>query len=457
MLPPEFLTRMQNLLGDEYADFLASYDQPADIGLRVNTLKTPSDEFQSNSPFPLSPIPWVESGFLVPTGERPGKHPYHTAGLYYLQDPAAMAVAELLNPQPGERILDLAAAPGGKATHIASMMGGKGTLVANDLSKRRAQILAKNLERWGARNTIVLNETPTRLVDHFITYFDRVLVDAPCSGEGMFRKDPDARDEWMPGLVGSCAARQDAILLDAAQLVRPGGVLVYATCAFAPEEDEGTIARFLQGHPEFEIVETPLFAGFSPGRPDWIDSQSPDLAKAVRLWPHSAPGEGHFIAVVRKNDEPSGSSNRKLSWQPEGLSGETARLFGEFRQQNLNWEPSQDQLALMGSHLYQIPDGSPNLRGLRVLHWGWWLGVMKKNRFEPSHVLGMGLQEKDFNRTLALTLDDPRLDAYLRGEVLSSPGQNGWVMVTLDGFPLGWGKRVQGRLKTHLPKWLRQF
>lgn len=457
MLPPEFLIRMQGLLGDEYAGFLGSYDQPADVGLRVNTLKVPAAEFQSISPFQLSPIPWTEAGFVAAPGSRPGKHPYHAAGLYYLQDPAAMAVASLLNPRPGERILDLAAAPGGKATHIAALMDGDGLLVANDLSKRRAQVLAKNLERWGARNAIVLNETPTRLAAHFGAFFDGVLVDAPCSGEGMFRKDPQARGEWMPALVNSCGARQDAILLDAAQLVRPGGCLVYATCTFAPEEDEGTLARFLESHPEFEIVETADFPGFSPGRPDWIENGPSDLAKAVRLWPHKAPGEGHFIAVLHRKKGAPGLANRPSSWQPEPLSGEPERLWGEFWKRNLNWNSPHDCLALMGSHLYQIPDGSPNMRGLRVLHWGWWLGVMKKNRFEPSHALGMGLQERDFRSTLPLTLDDPRLEAYLRGEVLSSPGENGWVMVTLDSFPLGWGKRVQGRLKTHLPKWLRQF
>ncbi len=456
-LPPLFLSRMKDQLGDEYAAFLVSYDQPPDVGLRVNTLKLSPEEFKRVSPFQLTPIPWAPAGFVVPPNSRPGKHPYHAAGLYYLQDPSAMAVAELMSPRPAERVLDLAAAPGGKTTHIAALMGGGGLVVANDIHSRRAQVLAKNLERWGACNTVVLNETPPRLVEHFGAYFDRVVVDAPCSGEGMFRKDPEARAEWTPRLVESCAVRQDAILLDAAKLVRPGGVLVYATCTFAPEEDEGTIARFLDSHPQFELIASPQFSGFSSGRPDWLGERatgSQVLQRTVRLWPHKAPGEGHFIALLKKED----TGNRKsMSPIPHTLPPEAGQYFQGFCDETLNWGPLEDRLALFGSHLYQIPSDCPDLHGLKVIHWGWWLGTMKKKRFEPSHALAMGLRAEDVHHTLPLKLDDPSVDSYLRGEVLASPGEKGWVLVTIDGFPLGWGKRVQGRLKTHLPKWLRQF
>ncbi|MBM3144606.1 MAG: hypothetical protein FJ010_06470 [Chloroflexi bacterium] len=457
-LPPSFLSRMQQLLGDEYAAFLASYDQPPDVGLRVNTSKLSRREFQTISPFDLKPIPWSEAGFVVPPEARPGKHPYHAAGLYYLQDPSAMAVAELLSPQPGERVLDIAAAPGGKSTHISALMGGEGLLVANDLHPRRAQVLAKNLERWGARNAVVLNETPARLADHFGACFDRVVVDAPCSGEGMFRKDPEARAEWMPKLVKSCALRQDVLLEDAATLVRPGGVLVYATCTFAPEEDEGAIARFLLAHPRFELVEPPRFPGFSPGRPDWIaEPGRADLRRAVRLWPHKAPGEGHFIALLRRSRASSEMPEAPAPLLPIPLEPEPRQYFQQYCTDALNWRPPESRLSQMGFHLYQIPEACPDLRGLKVILWGWWLGALKKNRFEPSHALGMGLRAEDVRNTLPLTLDDPEVDSYLRGEVLSSSGADGWVLVTVDGHPLGWGKRVQGRLKTHLPRWLRQF
>jgi NOL1/NOP2/sun family putative RNA methylase len=457
MLHPQYLSRMQKLLGAEYADFLACYDQPADVGLRVNTLKLGVKDFQAISPFQLTPIPWAPAGFRLPPDQRPGKHPYHTAGLYYVQDPAAMAVAELLDPQPGERVLDLAAAPGGKASHIAALMKGEGFLVANDLNQRRTQVMTKNLERWGARNLVILNETPAHLANHFGAYFDRVLVDAPCSGEGMFRKDPSASKEWQPDDVAKYAARQDILLAEAARLVRPGGTLVYATCTFAPPEDEGTIARFLDQHADFELVSPPGVAGFSSGHPEWIETGQPGLAKTVRLWPHKAPGEGHFIAVLRKSGSPTDGVEALPPWHPDPMPPELEPYFQEFCDRSLKWSPEQGRLALKGAYLYQLPANGPDLTGLRVVHWGWWLGTMKKKRFEPSHALAMGLEKQDFLQTLDLKLGSRELDAYLRGEVLSSAGENAWVMITLDGFPLGWGKRVHGRLKTHLPKWLRQF
>ena len=272
----------------------------------------------------------------------------------------------------------------------------------------------------------------------------------------MFRKDLAARGEWSPKLVNSCAARQDAILADAARLVRPGGLLVYATCTFAPEEDEGSLSRFLQARPDFDIISTPQFPGFTPGRPEWVASAPKNLHRAVRLWPHRAPGEGHFIALLHRSansDAPIHTRPRK----PSPLSGAARRDFSAFAATTLNWYPPKEHLALMGSHLYLLPKETPDLHGLRVIHWGWWLGTARKNRFEPSHALAVGLQTADVRAMLPLSSTDERLAAYLRGEVLASPGNDGWVLITVDEFPLGWGKRVQGRLKPHLPKWLRQF
>ena len=275
-LPPAFLARMQRLLGDEYPAFLASYDQPPTSGLRANTLKLSAAAFQAISPYPLAPLPWCPSGFLIEsqpasTPLPPGKHPYHAAGLYYLQDPSAMAAAEVLAPRPGEKVLDLSAAPGGKSTHLAALMGNQGLLVANEIHAQRAWDLAENLERCGVRIAAITNETPARLAEHFGAFFDRVLVDAPCSGEGMFRKSEAARREWQPEMPAACAARQSAILEEAARLLRPGGHLAYTTCTFAPEEDEAVIGHFLASHPDFTLL--PIF--LSPSPPLSLDALRP--------------------------------------------------------------------------------------------------------------------------------------------------------------------------------------
>jgi 16S rRNA C967 or C1407 C5-methylase (RsmB/RsmF family)/NOL1/NOP2/fmu family ribosome biogenesis protein len=459
-LPSGFLSQMKRLLVDEYGAFVDHYNQPPEVGLRVNTLKLSPERFERLSPFSLTHISWSKAGYLVSSQVRPGGHPFHSAGLYYLQDPSAMAVVELLAPQPGERVLDLAAAPGGKSTHIAAMMQGEGLLVVNDLKTNRAHSLARNLDRWGTHNAVVLNETPSRLAAHFGSYFDRVLVDAPCSGESTFRKDPTARAAWAPQLVERFAGRQKLILDEAAQLVRPGGILGYATCTFSPQENEGVIARFLAAHPEFEVLDLPHFSGFSRGRPDWLSGDGmdvPELKRTVRLWPHKAAGDGHFIAILEKS---GGGVSRQVALpapSPKPLTGEARERFAQFCGEVLNWLPSDECLAPMGVDLYCLPLDCPDLRGLRVLRWGWWLGTLKKKRFVPSQALGMGLRAEDVSSTLPLGLQDPAVEVYLRGDVLSSPGEDGWLLVTLEGFPLGWGKRVHKRIKPHFPSWLRQF
>jgi NOL1/NOP2/sun family putative RNA methylase len=459
MLPNKYLEKMKIRLGDEFDSFNATYHEPPSVGIRVNTLKLTPDQFSLISPYPLTQIPWTNDGFSLPVDTRPGKHPYHAAGLYYIQDPSAMAVTELLDPKPGEKILDLAAAPGGKATHIAAKMENRGLLIANDIHQRRVLELARNLERWGARNVIILNETPQKLADHLGAFFDRVLVDAPCSGEGMFRKDRSACKEWTPKFVESCAYRQDGIMHTAAELVRPGGRLVYATCTFSPEENEGTILRFLNSHPDYSLIKPDYCEGFTSGHPDWCKDidDSPikaNLAHTIRLWPHLSPGEGHFIAVMERSEDVRGSSPSR-GYQPPPIPGEQVSYFQAFRDSTLHWKASLQRLALMGSYLYQLPVDIPDLRGLRVIHWGWWLGSMKVKRFEPSHVLAMALTTSDFKQVLSLTAEDDRTMRYLHGDIVPSQGSDGWVLVSVDGYPLGWGKRVRNRIKSHSPKWLR--
>ncbi len=376
-------------------------------------------------PFHLEPVPWSRETFVLgddagqgETG-RPGKHPYHAAGLYYLQDPSATAPVELLDPQPGETILDLAAAPGGKSTHIAARLGDQGLLVANEVIHKRAWELAGNLERWGATNVAITTETPERLTGRWRDgedgggRFDAVLVDAPCSGEGMFRKGDAARREWSPALVQGCAARQDGILEQAAALVRPGGRLVYATCTFAPEEDEGTIARFLHGHPEFSLVEPPRRLGFDRGRPEWLPAalQRPDLVRCVRLWPHHVAGEGHFAALLKKDGE-EGQSACPPTRPATPLPRNAEAAYAAFVAETLLEAPTRGPLALSGAYLYAVPPGLPDLSGLRYLHGGWWLGEIKtarfeSDRFEPSHALALGIAPRTVRRVVRLCRRQP--------------------------------------------------
>lgn len=470
-IPPAFLERMALLLGPEYPAFLASYDAPPRTGLRVNTLKVTAEAFQRLSPFPLEPIPWASGAFVtaevtphaasgalaVAGASAPGRHPYHAAGLYYLQDPSAMAVAQILDPQPGERVLDLAAAPGGKATHIASLMRDEGLLVANEIHGQRVWDLAENLERWGARSAVITNESPERLADRYEDFFDRVLLDAPCSGEGMFRRSEAARREWSPELVRGCALRQSHILAQAARMVRPGGRLVYATCTFAPEEDEGVVASLLEGRPDFAVLGPPRQPGFAQGRPDWASGAGvrPELRGAVRLWPQAGPGDGHFVAALQRAGE--GAARAAERRRPGSIPQPALRLYRAFCAETLLGLPGADRLALAGSYLYAVPDGAPDLAGLRYLHPGWWLGTFKKERFEPSHALALGLTLADArpDRVVDLESGGPEVVTYLRGESLALPGAAGWVLVAVDGFPLGWGKRVAGVVKSHYPKGLR--
>lgn len=457
-IPAAFIEKMDDLLGQESRAFFdAVQDQTPDRGLRVNTLKVPVDELMSLLEIKMESIPWTDIGFLVEDQDL-GKHPLHAAGLYYLQEPSAMAVSEIVNPQKGEWILDLAAAPGGKTTHLASLMEHTGVLVANDPHGGRVQALARNLERWGTRKTIITQETPQRLADHFGAVFDRVLVDAPCSGEGTFRSDPGAVKHWSRNRIEQYTHQQDEILWFAAQLVKPGGVLVYATCTFSPPENEGTIARFLKARPDFQIKVIPRKKGFSKGHPEWVNGPA-HLEKSVRIWPHKSPGEGHFIACLQSNEQHQGEQGVK-HFTPQ-LADRDRQTYRSFVQGTLYPEhmpeftrPESGQLTRRGDRLYSIPPGNLRLNGLRVQHWGWWLGTYQGRKFQPAHALAMGLPPQAFQNTVRFTADDSRALRYLRGVPLNAPGKNGWLAVKINQYPLGWGKRDGDRVQSHSPRWL---
>ncbi|MEI6289832.1 MAG: RsmF rRNA methyltransferase first C-terminal domain-containing protein, partial [Chloroflexota bacterium] len=390
-VPALFLDRMKNFLGDaEFPAFSAAMDGDVRSGLRVNTLKVSLEEFRKLSPFALGDaVPWCSSAAFLEGGSRPGLHPYHSAGIYYLQDPSAMSAAELLAPLPGERVLDLSAAPGGKTTQIAALMQGQGLLVANEIKDKRVGHLAQNVERWGAGNILITNETPERLSDHFGAYFDRVLVDAPCSGEGMFRKDMGARADWSPEMVSGCAVRQKNILRVAVHLVKPGGFLFYSTCTFAPEEDEGVINQILQENKDFEVVQLHRYPGFTGGRPEWIDADA-SLQGAVRLFPHLISGEGHFACMLQRKqtEHYDRVKTARITNLPRQLAG-----YWEIFSANLKMEFARDRLFLSGERLYYIPQGMPDSGHLRIIHPGVWLGTFKKDRFEPAHPLSLFLKK----------------------------------------------------------------
>jgi NOL1/NOP2/sun family putative RNA methylase len=442
---------MSKYLGGEFPQFASSLNETPRSGLRVNTMKMTADQFRALSPFVLGErVPWAQSAFLLESDEKPGKHPYHQAGLYYLQDPSAMVPAELLAPQPDERVLDLAAAPGGKTTHLAALMQGRGLLVANEIKTKRVGHLVQNVERWGVENVVITNESPENLADHFGPFFDRVLVDAPCSGEGMFRKDMGARGDWSIEMVQGCAVRQGNILRVAGKLVRPGGFLLYSTCTFAPEENESVIAGFLDEFADYEVAELQPHPGFMPGRPDWLGQGSPqDLAKAVRLFPHRIAGEGHFACLLHR--KAGAVIERVGESQLARPSKSQMGYWLDFASKALRVDWDEHRLRVVGDRLYFTPNEMPDLGRLRTVHPGVWLGLFKKDRFEPAHPLALFLRPDEIANGVTLASGRPELRAYLRGESLPSD-VTGWTVVCADEFPLGWGKGVQGTLKNHYPR-----
>jgi NOL1/NOP2/sun family putative RNA methylase len=487
-LPEAFLKRMEQILGTDFNAFLASYEATRIYGLRNNTLKASRAEFLELSPFQLSPIPWVEEGFYYDEEDRPGKHPFYHAGLYYMQEPSAMAPVELLQIQPGDRVLDLCAAPGGKSTQIAAKLQHQGLLVSNDNQAERQKVVVKNLALFGVRNAIVTVAEPEALAVSFPHFFNKILIDAPCSGEGMFRKDDTMISSWDTHSVGKCSLMQKTILDAAVLLLEPGGRIVYSTCTFSPEENEATIARFLDGHPEFKVERIQNAYGWASGRSDWIhgekwhsnESFKPESVEAVegtvRLWPHLLQGEGHYIAVLSHNGElptlkeqlttnpvtNNKSNHRKPARAPvESKETEELGLWFDFMSNNLK-VPIEGQWVCYGSNVFWTNWDLPDMSRINVARPGWFVGAMKKNRFEPSHALAMGLHKDDALRVFDFAVDSEEIIRYLRGETLilsdsqmikasEQTPSKGYCLITVEGYPVGWGKWLDGMLKNEYP------
>ncbi len=438
ILPEDFKNRMRSLLGSEYTDFEKSMELPPISGVRI---KAGAEEAVLTA-FPhLKPVPWCKSGYY---GEKlPGNHPFHLAGLYYSQEPSSMCPGEAMPLEDGDIILDLCAAPGGKSTHIASRMRG-GFLVSNEIHPKRATVLLENIRRMGIANCAVTNEDPKNLEKKFPQFFDKILVDAPCSGEGMFRKEKAAVEDWSVNHVLSCAVRQKSILTSAVKMLRPGGMLMYSTCTYAPEEDEG-VCEYLINELGLELIPMEGLSMLEMGRGEYINS-SLDFSPSRRAFPHKIDGEGQFLSLFKKlgSSSPTVFSHRSPDFP----------LWEEFARENLCRKPEGTLIAYGGRLFCQSV--AVDFSGIRTLSPGLYLGDLKKNRFEPSQALATALSREDFCRTLELSPDTPELFAYLRGEEIAADVK-GWCIVTCSGFPLGWGKGSGGRLKNKFPKQLRLY
>ena len=448
-LPVEFEEKYRRLLGADADEFIASFDEPVMKAFRHNPLKANTDLYDTVSE---GRVPWGAWGHY---GTVRGHSVDHTTGVIYSQEPSAQLVAELAAPQPGERVLDLSAAPGGKTTHLASFMQQEGLLVSNEIFRKRAMILSENVERFGIQNAIVTNHSPQELAPKFPHYFDRIILDAPCSGEGMFRKDPAAMQYWHEHYPAENAARQREILAEVVKMLKPGGQLVYSTCTFAPEEDEQIIAWLLSEYPEFQVVATDKHDGMDDGRPEWADN-NPELAKTTRLFPYHAKGEGHFMAklVSTANADDMRIKEHKLA--KSNLTKEQNDLWETFRQEMMpNFTPAL--LLAFGDQVYAAPAGTPELKGLQVLRVGIHLGTFKKKRFEPSLALALAVHPDQFTRTYHLT--DEEWAQYVHGDTFMVQDRaqypNGWYLLEIGGNGTGFGKLVDGQMKNFYPKGLR--
>ena len=383
-LPEKFLSRMEAMLGKEFPAFLQSYDFPRKFGLRVNTNKISVEEFLEISPFHLEPIPWIDNGFFYDENDRPSRHPYYFAGLYYLQEPSAMTPANRFSVNPGEYVLDLCAAPGGKATELGAKLQGNGFLVANDISNSRAKALLRNLELFGIKNSMVTNETPAKLAKYFPEFFDKILVDAPCSGEGMFRKDPDVAKTWDETRPEFFGKLQREIATQAISMLKPVGELLYSTCTFSPIENEGLISFILENFPEIELLTLDDYEGFTKGCPDWGNKDT-RLKKCIRIFPHHMEGEGHFLALMKKNGC-SVSSRITPTTKPDKTS---KKLLDEFFK-NMSQPLDFNRIDIRNENVYYLPEAdTASLKGIKFLRNGLFLGELKKNRFEPSQPFAM--------------------------------------------------------------------
>lgn len=453
-LSEEYLNRMRDLLGEEeFSAYLKSFDEERLYGLRVNTAKVTPEAFPELVSWDLKPVPWIPNGFYYEGTERPAKDPYYYAGLYYLQEPSAMTPAMLLPVEPGDRVLDLCGAPGGKSTELGVKLAGKGVLISNDISNSRAKALLKNLELWGISNICVTSETPDKLADVFGPWFDKILIDAPCSGEGMFRKDDDMVKSYEERGPEYYSEIQKEITDQAVRMLAPGGLLLYSTCTFSRCEDEEIICHILENHQEMELIRLPLFEGASGGI---------GLDGCIRLFPHKIKGEGHFISLLRKNgggtERTAAGSRERSRTEPQGKKAPAlpTELTDFLALMNREFEDSR--IMIKNDSVYYLPENFVPAKELRYLRTGLLLGELKNKRFEPGQALAMTLHAEEFRQSISWKKEDDRVIRYLKGETISLTPEEGpvkgWCLVCVDGYPLGFAKGTGMALKNkYYPGW----
>ncbi|MFR4397399.1 MAG: RsmF rRNA methyltransferase first C-terminal domain-containing protein [Anaerobutyricum soehngenii] len=463
-LPQSFLDSMKEILGEDYEAFLAGFDGQRQYGLRVNTLKMNLEEFERIAPFHLKKVPWISNGYFYEAEDVPAKHPFYSAGLYYLQEPSAMTPASRLKVQPGERVLDLCAAPGGKATELGAALQGEGLLVANDINTARARALLRNLELFGISNSFVTNEPPHVLAERFPEFFHKIMVDAPCSGEGMFRKNPAVVDSWQEKGPEYFSKLQREIIVQAADMLLPGGMMFYSTCTFSPLENEKTITHLLKERPDMEVIPMEDYEGFAEGLTSYRGEVFDESCKLCRrIWPHKMSGEGHFMALLHKKSGTQQQVQQTVSqssiwWEKcKGLNKEQKAAAEDFFS-HVNIAYDEKRIDVRGDNLYYLPAPKYDGRGLHFLRNGLFMGEFKKKRFEPSQPFALALHAQDFDQVLDFPADDERLSRYLRGETLDvsdliagEKKRKGWQLVMVAGHPLGFGKLVNNNLKNKYP------
>lgn len=463
-LPQSFLDSMKEILGEDYEAFLAGFDGQRQYGLRVNTLKMNLEEFERIAPFHLKKVPWISNGYFYEAEDAPAKHPFYSAGLYYLQEPSAMTPASRLKVQPGERVLDLCAAPGGKATELGAALQGEGLLVANDINTARARALLRNLELFGISNSFVTNEPPHVLAERFPEFFHKIMVDAPCSGEGMFRKNPAVVDSWQEKGPEYFSKLQREIIVQAADMLLPGGMMFYSTCTFSPLENEKTITHLLKERPDMEVIPMEDYEGFAEGLTSYRGEVFDESCKLCRrICPHKMSGEGHFMALLHKKSGTQQQVQQTVSqssiwWEKcKGLNKEQKAAAEDFFS-HVNIAYDGKRIDVRGDNLYYLPAPKYDGRGLHFLRNGLFMGEFKKKRFEPSQPFALALHAQDFDQVLDFPADDERLSRYLRGETLDvsdliagEKKRKGWQLVMVAGHPLGFGKLVNNNLKNKYP------